>query len=405
MKVSYRVRSGNDTQGSPVDDCGINDESSAEESLAILGHEIRNPLGALNYALQAWPSTVDDSPLKQDLLQIMRQQVFQLTRLCNDLLDTGKIARGDFSVRHDSIDLRQVLKNACEEIRPLVEQRGHTLNVAFGDVPLELLGDETKLTQVFANILHNSAKFTHLNGRIDIDVERIGGKAVVRLRDNGRGMAAETIRELFVGKRSVLIRPGATVDGLGIGIRLAKKIIGLHGGEIAAISEGLGCGSTFEINLPLKEKDVSGEKGDSNAQEAVDFESSRNISRVPRYQVVVVDDDRSMGFLISRLLDKLGQSVTLVGDAAMAFRKILEVRPHVVFLDLHLHGISGYDVARQIRSCVELDSVVLIALTGATDELSRKLAAESGIDQYLVKPASLDELAKAIGRAGELSIC
>jgi len=398
MKVSYRPRSGVKSQGNQAGDGGASDGSSAAENLAILGHEIRNPLGALNYALQAWPTSIGDSQLKQDLLQIMRRQVNQLNRLCNDMLDSGKLARGDLAIRRDTVDLRRVVQCACEELRPVVEHLGHKIKVTLGDMPLKLIGDEARLTQVFANILHNAAKFTQPSGRIEIDIESRAGMAIVRLRDNGCGMDEGSIRRLFSGASDVPYCSEGGGDGLGIGLRLAKTIVGLHGGEIAAISEGRGCGCTFEICLPLMEEIAPADK---NTESPIGTDFSKRGFRVPRYRVVVVDDDRSMGFLISRLLEKLNQSVSVVGDGEVALQKILELRPHVVFLDLNLRGISGFDIARQIRSHVDLVGVVVIALSGASGEASRKVAAESGIDHYLVKPASLDDLAEAIFRVGE----
>jgi CheY-like chemotaxis protein len=403
MTLSYQHRQGEHPRYVPSKPSTANDAPLTEERLAILGHEIRNPLGALNYALQAWPSTTDDPQLKEDLLQIMRRQVLQLTRLCDDLLDTGRIGRGRLSIRRAPVDLRQVIQNACEELRPFIDQCGHTLTVALGDLPLTLVGDESRLTRVFANVIHNSAKFTNRNGHLHISLERDDDALVVRFRDNGRGMGAEELRDLFTGHPSFSRRSEASRGGLGIGLRLAKTIAELHDGEIEAFSEGRGHGSTFVIRLPINVEMAEDQAGVSSPG-CGSFREDDDV-RLTKNRIVVVDDDRSMRFLMSRLLEKLGQSVTVAGDGETALQMILQSPPQVVFLDLKMHGIDGYEVARQIRSRNELDGVVLVALSGTADAASRKLAAESGFDQYLLKPTSIAELAETLSRIGQLSPC
>lgn len=237
-----------------------------EERLAVLGHEIRNPLSALSYALQAWPSSCNDpqlpeTPLQSQLLQIMRRQVSQLTRLCNDLLDTGRSACGNLQISQDSVDARQVIENACEQIRPFTDQCGHTLTVTLGDHRVGLIGDECRLIQVLANMLHNSAKFTDCGGHLYISLENDGDTAIIRLRDNGRGICADRLRNIFSPNNGSKECSDAAGGGLGIGLRLAKSIVELHGGSIEAFSEGLGLGSTFVVRLPM-----SGENGKIRGQ-------------------------------------------------------------------------------------------------------------------------------------------
>ncbi len=379
-----------------------NDVPPADEKLAILGHEIRGPLSALSYALEALPSSMDDPRLTENLLKIMGRQVSQLTRLCNDLLDSGRIARGQLAIQLGVVNLSETLQNACEEIKPFLDQCGHTVTVALGDKPLTLMGDDSRLTQVFANVLHNSAKFCARYGRLHVSVENENGAAVIRFHDNGRGMSAQELRNLFVPDKPLRIRSEAGGEGLGIGLRLAKTIVELHDGTIEAFSEGLGHGSTFVVRLPGV-SEISAEKIDALSLDCTGF-GGRGVP-LPRYRIVVVDDDRSMRLLMSRLLEKLDQSVTVADNGDTALKSISEIRPHVVFLDLQMHGISGHNVARRLRSRVELNSTVLIALSGSADAASRKRAAESGFDQYLVKPTSMAELTQTLRRIGELSTC
>ena len=377
-----------------------------EERLAVLGHEIRNPLSAMSYALQAWPSSKDDPQLTDNLLQIMRRQVSQLTRLCDDLLDTGRSARGNLSIRRASVDVRQAIQNACEELEPTFDKCGCTMTVALGDVPLTLIGDESRLTQVFANVMHNSAKFTDRNGHLHISLDRYHDTAVIRFRDNGRGICPDQLQSIFLPHNPSMRCCEARSAGLGIGLRLAKTIVELHGGTIEAFSEGLGHGSTIEVRLPIIADKPTDRPTDKPNPSSLACVPDRDIgSHLPHYRVVVVDDDRSMRFLMSQLLQNLDQSVTVADNGDTAIEIIMRDQPHVVFLDLQMNGISGYEVARQLRSRVELNNVVLIALSGNADEASRRLAEESGFDQYLVKPMSMAELTETLLSVGELSAC
>ena len=375
---------------------------STEERFAVLGHEIRNPLCALNAALEAWPATMDEPQLVDDLLQIMRRQVSQLTRLCNDLLDAGRISQGVPALHWCPVDAGQVIQNACEEIRPLIAQRGLTITVALGRLPLTVLGDPSKLTQVFANLLHNAAKFTDRHGHLQIDLEQDHDTAVIRLCDNGCGICADQLQEIFLPRSAAMGYAEHPGSGLGIGLPLANTIVELHGGTIDVFSQGLGHGSTFVVRLPIASK----KSIDPPAMASQPSEIGQgDCSHLPSYQALVVDDDRSIRYLLARLLTKLEQQVTVAKNGQAALEAIIRTQPRVVFLDLNMQGISGYEVARQIRMRDDLDDIVLIALSGNGDTASRQLAAESGFDQYLVKPTGAAELTEALLRVGELSMC
>lgn len=388
--------------------CAVNNHPSTpqipltEERFAILGHEIRNPIGALNSALQAWPVAGDDPKLTKDLLQIMRRQVVQLTRLCNDLLDTGSVARGKLTINRDSVDIATAIQNACEEIQPVVEQCGHTLTVVLGKVSSTLIGDESRLTQVFANLLHNAAKFTNRNGQIHISVEGAYNSVVVRITDNGRGICSERLQSIFLADIDPKKRFENFGEGLGIGLRLAKSIVELHGGTIEAFSEGLGQGSAFVISLPTVKRTNNDTKIAPSSACTTAYPRG---SHFPQNCVVVVDDDRSMRFLMSQLLKSLNQHVTTAASGDVAIETIVRLQPHVVFLDLQMCGMNGFEVARQIRLRPELSSVVLIALSGSSDNASKELAAESGFDDYLVKPTSMGVLADTLLRVGVPAAC
>lgn len=360
-----------------------------EETLATLGHEIRNPLSALSHALEAWPSAAEDPQVTEDLLQIMRRQVTQLVRLSNDLLDTGRNAQGSLRICPTVIDLRRAILDACEEVRPFALRSGHTMTVTLGDLPILLLGDESRLIQVFANLLHNAAKFTDRGGRLEISLEKEQGVAVVRVNDSERGIAKDKLQSTFQSYRGSKPCSEALSGGLGIGLRLVKAIVELHGGTVEVFSEGLGYGSTFVVKLPLK-KPMRLSPPDASSQhiEAV----CTNGSRLPRYRIVVVDDDRSMTFLMSRLLQNLGQSVSVASSGESAIETVVHLKPQVVFLDLQMQSMSGYEVARHLRDRAEFRNTVLIALSGHADDASRRLAKDCGFDRYLVKPTSIAQL-------------
>ncbi len=398
MKISYRGHSSKKLINVSQRNTLANDVPLTEERLAILGHEIRNPLSALSYALQTWPSTMDNPQLTEDLLQVMRRQVLQLTRLSNDLLDSGKLDRGNLTICRTTVDIGKVIRNACEELTPFINQCGQSLTIDVGDSPSLILGDESRLTQVFANLMHNSAKFTERDGRLHVSLDREHDTAIIRLSDTGCGMCSDQLQKLFSAQFRFSKRTEAPRAGLGIGLRLAKSIVELHGGTIEAFSEGLGCGSTFVVRLPMATNVLSSKTSGTS----LSFCASRHerVAHLPSYRVLVVDDDRSMRFVTSQMLEKLHQSVSVAENGNIAMKRIEQHRPQVVFLDLQMHGLSGFDVARLIRGRSELNEVVLIALSGNSDAGSRRLAAESGFDHYLVKPTSLAELSDALNRNG-----
>ncbi len=301
--------------------------------------------------------------------------------------------RGQLSIRQTPVVIGNVIRNACEEVQPLIDRHGHRLTVGLHDAPITLLGDESRLIQVLANLLQNSAKFTDRNGNLHIECEQDKDQAVIRVCDNGRGISADALRNIFLPNRSPRDRPTVKADGLGIGLRLAKTIVELHGGTIGAFSDGLGAGSTFWVKLPIVTDVGTGQILDPPQTGAPDQEICRQL---PHYRILVVDDDRSMRFLMSRMLQKIDQSVTVTGNGDTAIRLILQERPQVVFLDLQLDGMSGFDIARQLRDRGELDGLVLIALSGNADRASRELASESGFDRYLVKPTSIDVLTETL---------
>lgn len=363
-----------------------------EEVLATLGHEIRNPLSALSHALEVWPGAQHDQSQMEELRSLMQRQVQQLIRLSDDLMDVARSNRGELELRREYVLLRQLIDDACEEVRPFVDRCGHVLAVTLPDEPIAVYGDPSRLVQVFVNLIQNAAKFTNRNGRLRVTVESRDDMASVRVCDNGPGIEEHMLSEIFEAFAQVNGTRGPANDGLGIGLRLVKTIVELHGGSVAARSAGPGQGSEFTVLLPLLNDTGHSHRPATQPVAAVNGHGRRT----PAYRIVVVDDDRSIGELMARLLRTIGHSVTVASNGEAAVRMVRDERPQVVFLDLVMHGMDGCEVARQLRDHPELEGLVLIALSGNADEESRRRAREAGFDKYLVKPIGIVTLAETL---------
>lgn len=359
----------------------------ATEILTVWGHEVRNPLSALSYALQVWPTAQHDPVQMEELRQVLERQVRQLTRLSDGLLDTARMTRGQLELRREPVVLRQLIEDACEEVRPFIDRCHHTLTVHLPCEQMMVSGDPSRLLQVFANLIQNAAKFTNLAGCLWVTLEQEEELAVVRVRDNGPGIDQQQLPTIFGGGDPQQAACTTANAGLGIGLQLVKSIVELHGGCVVVRSEGPGHGSEFIVRLPLL-----------NKAECRQTAARRNghDQPLPTYRIVVVDDVPCLGELSARLLRMLGQKVTVASHGKRAIQTVLEERPEVVFLDLVMPGMDGFEVARRLRRDPELTGMVLIAVSGNDDEESRHRATEAGFDQYLVKPIGLPVLAKTL---------
>lgn len=233
------------------DDSPLAAQHHHDEFLATLGHEMRNPLSALSYALQVWGWAKSDPEQMEEIRQVIEREVGQLTRLSEDLLDAARIVQGKLAFRREPIDLRQILDHACQEIRPFINRRGHSLSMEIPNDKIPVFGDGSRLLQAFANLIQNAAKFTASRGSLHVAVELQAGNALVRIRDNGQGIEEQMLSRIFEAFTQVGGAHSLATDGLGIGLRLVKTIVEIHGGTIAVRSQGLGCGSEFFVQLPL----------------------------------------------------------------------------------------------------------------------------------------------------------
>jgi PAS domain S-box-containing protein len=348
-----------------------------DEFLAMLAHELRNPLAPIRNALQVlkMPGVGPEALRKaQDMVE---RQIVHLVRMVDDLLDVSRILRGKITLRKERLALSEVFSRAVETAHPVIETQGQELTVTLPDPPLYLEGDLVRLAQVVSNLLVNAAKYTDRAGRIWLTGERDGNEAVIRVRDTGVGIDATLlplIFEPFVQAERSLAR---SQGGLGVGLTLVRRLVELHGGTVSASSPGPGQGSEFVVRLPALL--------DGDDELAARPERLSRGSTAPR-RVLVVDDNVDAAESAAMLLRFLGHEVAMAHDGFAALEMVRDFRPEIVLLDLGLPGMSGYDVARTLRALPENKGLVIAAVTGYGQEEDRRRSKEAGIDYHLTKP-------------------
>ncbi|MEJ7849199.1 MAG: PAS domain S-box protein [Pyrinomonadaceae bacterium] len=359
------------------------------EFLAMLAHELRNPLAPISNALQIMRLTDDGTATAAT--DMMERQVGQLVRLVDDLLDVSRITQGKIQLRRERIELASVVHHAVEAAKPSCESGGVDLRLALESQPIYLNGDQTRLAQVIGNLLNNSCKFTDKGGSIDLIVERDGGDAVIRVIDTGIGIAPGQLGhvfELFVQADTSLER---SISGLGIGLTLVKNLVEMHGGKIEAKSEGLGRGSEFTVRLPVLEKTEM----TSLAPVMTTIEKAGEGRKI-----LVVDDNMDSAESLSMLLQMKGNEVCMAHDGREAVETAAGFLPQVILLDIGLPVLNGYEAAREIRQQPWGKNMILIALTGWGQDEDRQRSKDAGFDSHMVKPVDHVALMK---RLDELS--
>ncbi|HEX2542669.1 MAG TPA: response regulator [Caldimonas sp.] len=359
-----------------------------DEFLAMLSHELRNPLAPIRTALEVIRRLAPAEPKLNWATEVTGRQVNHLTRLVEDLLDVARINQGKIALQMESLDLRAVLAHGLETVRPFIESRRHHLTKNIPDVPVMLRGDFARLSQVVANLLNNAAKYTEEGGSIELSLTvPAQGQAVVSVRDDGIGIDGELLPNVFEmfeqGKQSLDRSQG----GLGVGLTLVQRLVELHEGTVQAVSDGVGRGSEFRVTLPCLAEvaDPHPDRGDRRAQ------------ALPACcRVLVVDDNRDAAEATSVLLELSGHEVKTVGDGAEALASAPIYAPDVVLLDIGLPGMDGYEVAVHLRTLAETRASCLIALTGYGQPADRARAREAGFDHHLTKPADPDELLRLV---------
>jgi PAS domain S-box-containing protein len=358
---------------------------SREEFMALLSHELRNPLSPILNALGILQGIKTDDPIVQQAGSVIERQIGHMVRLVDDLLDVSRITKGKLQLVKEPVELRVIVNRATESARPLIEARKHEFSVALPMQPIWIDADAGRLEQVLVNLLHNAANYTNPPGLIRVVVKQETDEAVVRIQDNGIGIAAEMLPHIFELFGQVddgkLSRSHA---GLGIGLALAGTVVEMHGGRVQAHSAGLGKGSEFTVRLPALAS------GSVRATEAAAVKR-KEIGRSLR--ILIVEDNIDSGDTLSMLLRLKGHDVLLVQSGITAVEAGPAFSPEVVLCDIGLPGMDGYEVARALRALPEMDSVTMCALTGFTpSEADRDRPQKAGFNHHFVKPISLDKL-------------
>jgi PAS domain S-box-containing protein len=369
------------------------DEAMAEaarrkdEFLATLAHELRNPLAPLASGLSLLRAANGSAAPDPHVLEIMERQVAHLTRLVGDLLEVSRFTRGDITLRKERVDLASVLQAAADTSRPIIEAAGHALRIDLPPEPLPLDGDAVRLTQVFANLLNNAAKFMAPDGRIEVTGAREGDQVAVSVRDAGIGIPTDMLDEVFEMFRQVPRSVEGGGDGLGIGLTLVKALVRMHGGEIEAHSDGPGRGSEFIVRLPL------GVELPAVRAAA----TKRAVAPVPPCSVLVVDDNRDAADSLAALLGALGAEARALYDGHAALVALERgPSPDVLILDIGMPGLDGYELARRVSARPRGERPMLVALTGFGADADRYRAREAGFDHHVLKPADLPALREVL---------
>jgi PAS domain S-box-containing protein len=356
-----------------------------DEFLAMLAHELRNPLAPIANALEAIRLARSNAAATDEALKIARRQIEHMTRLLDDLLDVSRFTRGKIHLRKIPVELTTILRQAVETCRPLIAASGHELSTSFPAEPMWLEGDPTRLAQVVANLLNNAAKYTDPGGRIVLSAYREGGEAVVRVRDNGIGLSTEMLPRVF----DLFAQEDRSLDraqgGLGIGLTLVRSLIQLHDGSVSVESLGAGQGSEFIVRLPASSRVQS-------TPDRKEYSSSSEKSGDRPLRLLVVDDSQDSAQSLARVLKLWGYEVHVVHDGLAAIEAASAESFDVILLDIGLPGIDGYQVAERLRDQFGSSRPMLLALTGygQAEDLARSQSV--GFDDHLVKPVNLDKL-------------
>jgi PAS domain S-box-containing protein len=353
-----------------------------DEFLATLAHEIRNPLAPIRNELEIMRVARGNPDVIEHSRAVMERQLAHLVHLVDDLMDVSRITRGKLQLRREQLSLEAVLQAALETSRPLIEAARHELTVQMPQMPVYVLGDLTRLAQIFSNLLNNAAKYTPPGGRIALTASAEDGAAVIEVRDTGVGIAVEAlpkIFEMFTQEN----RDRGVAPGLGIGLALVHALTEMHGGSVTAASDGVGAGSSFTVRLPVQQAP----KIDSSGVGA----QAGPAATVPR-RVLVADDNLDAAESLSMLLTMMGHEVRAAHDGAQAVEQAEQFRPDLILMDVGMPRLDGLQAASRIRLMDWGASPVIVALTGWGQDADRERSKQAGCDAHLVKPLDFDRL-------------
>lgn len=361
------------------------------EFLATLAHELRNPLAPLSNGLHLMRLAGGKPEMLERTRQMMERQVQHMVHLVDDLLDVARISTGKVELRRRRMDLKEAVATAVETSASLIDAGGHKLRVELPAQPLPMDADPTRITQVVSNLLNNAAKYTPEAGRIDLRVAVHDGEAVLTVTDTGIGLAPDALSKVFEMFAQVPNSTGKPQGGLGIGLSLVQSLVAMHGGSVSASSAGIGQGSTFTVRLPLA-------KGDEMTTET---NAAQAAGKPGQLQVLVVDDNTDAAESLGVLLDIEGHAAHIAHTGAAALQVAQSHALDVVFLDIGLPDMTGYDVAKRLRMLPGMQKTMLVALTGWGTQDDRQRARDAGFDRHLTKPAELPAVEELLRLAAE----
>jgi signal transduction histidine kinase/ActR/RegA family two-component response regulator len=359
-----------------------------DEFLAMLAHELRNPLAAIRYAVALGQLTNGDSAV--EMMEIVDRQTQNLAHLIDDLLDVSRISRNKVTLRKEQVDVATVVKGAAATARPLLDEKQHELRLELADAPMPLFVDPTRTEQIVANLLTNAAKYTKNGGCVTVQAYTENGSAVIKVIDTGIGLPPEMLTRVF----DLFAQADRSLDrsegGLGIGLTVARKLAEMHGGSISASSEGLGHGATFTVRLPLSDESLVDDKPSA---------SKISSGAQPARRVLIVDDNRDTAQACAQLLKKSGHAVETAFDGRSAVELAESFKPEAIFLDIGLPGMNGYEVVKTLRAG-GFENELIVAVSGYGQPEDRRRSREAGFDQHLVKPVDQSALASALQQVG-----
>jgi signal transduction histidine kinase len=360
-----------------------------DQFLALLGHELRNPLAPIMAGLELLrqrfavsDASIDDSVRRTR--DIIERQSQHLARLVDDLLDISRISSGKIELRKASVSIQEIVDHAVSTSQPILNERSHELQVSVPPEPLRVSGDTVRLVQVVANLLNNAARYTANGGQISIEAERKNDQVELRVRDNGRGISADFLSRVFDAFSQEEVRSGA---GLGLGLSVVRQLVVMHDGSVSVRSAGHGQGSEFTVRLPL---DQEAKALDVAADAAPKATNGRRLS------IVLIDDSEDIRELMADLLRGWGHHVEVAADGESGSELALRSRPDVAFVDIGLPRLDGYGVAEHLRAKLSRERLRLVAMTGFGQESDKRRALDAGFDLHIVKPASIEALKRAL---------
>jgi signal transduction histidine kinase/CheY-like chemotaxis protein len=353
-----------------------------DEFLAMLGHELRNPLSAIQNASELLVRNAASDASTRMVGELLARQVTQLGKLVDDLLDLSRISQGRIELQREPVELGSAIALALESVEPLVRTKRHEVLNAGSTVPLYVNGDPSRIVQAISNVITNAAKYTEAGGRIEVTLEQEGQSAVIAIADNGVGMSPELLPNVF----DLFVQGSRTAErsegGLGIGLSLVRRLVEMHGGQVAAASDGVGCGSTFQIRLPLSS---------APAPSVAAWSGER---RIDLRRVLVVDDNADAADSLAALLRISGHDAETAYTGRDALERMRRSHADVVLLDIGLPEMDGYEVARRIRA--EHGALVLVAVTGYGQAADVRRAEDAGFDAHITKPVAFEELQRVL---------